>query len=336
MINWTPKSVAALRAYSPDDLRHDLLAGVTVGLVALPLAMAFAISSGVSPQAGIYCAIVTGFLISALGGSNFQIGGPTGGFVVVVAGIIARYGIDGLFMSTMMAGIILVVLGATGLGTAVKFIPQPVVLGFTNGIAVVIASTQIRDLFGLAVDSVPGDFIGRIRVLAAAEGTWSPLATILGVGTLLFLIVWRRYVVRVPGYIVVLVGATAVTALAALPVATVGSRFGGIAAQLPHVSLPAFRPDLILTLLSPALTIAMLGAVESLLSAVVADKMGGDRHDPNMELVAQGVANLVSPLVGGLPATGAIARTATNIRSGARTPVAGLIHALTLLGVLLV
>jgi SulP family sulfate permease len=331
-----PKSVLALRDYSRESFRSDLIAGITVGLVALPLAMAFAISSGLTPQAGIYCAIVTGFLISGLGGSRFQIGGPTGAFVVVVAGIVAKYGIDGLLMATMLAGVILVILGATGLGSAVKFIPQPVVLGFTNGIAVTIASTQLRDLFGLAVDSVPGDFIGRIRVLVAAAGTWSPLATILGGGTLLFLIVWRRYVVRVPGYIVVLVGATAVTALAALPVATVGSRFGGIAAQLPHVSLPAFRPDLILTLLSPALTIAMLGAVESLLSAVVADKMGGDRHDPNMELVAQGVANLVSPLVGGLPATGAIARTATNIRSGARTPVAGMIHALTLLTVLLV
>jgi SulP family sulfate permease len=331
-----PKSVLALRDYSRETFRSDLIAGVTVGMVALPLAMAFAISSGLTPQAGIYCAIVTGFVISGLGGSRFQIGGPTGAFVVVVAGIVAKYGVDGLLMATMLAGVILVILGATGLGSAVKFIPQPVVLGFTNGIAVTIASTQLRDLFGLAVDNVPGDFIGRIHVLAAAAGTWSPLATLLGGGTLVFLIVWRRYVVRMPGYIVALVGATAVTAIAGLPVGTVGSRFGGIAAQLPHLSLPVFRPELILTLLSPALTIAMLGAVESLLSAVVADRMGGDRHDPNMELVAQGVANLVSPLVGGLPATGAIARTATNIRSGARTPVAGIIHALTLLTVLLV
>src|SRR3954464_5770592 len=229
---WLPKSVLCLRDYNLNKFSRDVIAGITVGLVALPLAMAFAISSGLTPQAGIYCAIVTGFLISGLGGSRFQIGGPTGAFVVVVAGIVAKYGIDGLLMATMLAGVILVILGATGLGSAVKFIPQPVVLGFTNGIAVTIASTQIRDLFGLAVDTVPGDFIGRIRVLAAAAGTWSPLATILGVGTLLFLIGWRRYVVRVPGYIVALVGATAVTALAALPVATVGSRFGGIAAQL--------------------------------------------------------------------------------------------------------
>src|SRR4051795_58966 len=220
---WVPKSILALRGYTRRDLLSDLIAGVTVGLVALPLAMAFAIASGVPPEAGLYTAIIAGFLISGLGGSRFQIGGPTGAFVVVVAGIVAKYGIDGLLMATMLAGVILVILGATGLGSAVKFIPQPVVLGFTNGIAVTIASTQLRDLFGLAVESVPGEFIGRIRVLAAAGGTWSPLATILGVATLLFLIGWRRYVVRVPGYIVALVGGTAVTALAALPVATVGS-----------------------------------------------------------------------------------------------------------------
>jgi len=336
MNNWTPKSVLALRAYSVEQLRHDLIAGVTVGLVALPLAMAFAISSGVSPQAGIYCAIVTGFLISALGGSNFQIGGPTGAFVVVVAGIIAQYGIDGLFMSTMMAGVILVILGATGLGSAVKFIPQPVVLGFTNGIAVVIASTQIRDLFGLQMTSVPSEFLPKMRALAAAAPTWSPLATALGLGAIVFLLVWRRMGSRLPGYIVVLVVTTAATALAGLPVETIGSRFGGIAGTLPSLVLPKIRLDLVFTLLSPALTIAMLGAVESLMSAVVADRMGGDRHNPNVELIAQGVANLASPLVGGLPATGALARTATNIRSGARTPVSGMVHALTLLAVLLV
>jgi len=336
MSNWTPKSVLALRAYSADQLRHDLIAGVTVGLVALPLAMAFAISSGVSPQAGIYCAIVTGFLISAMGGSNFQIGGPTGAFVVVVAGIIARYGIDGLFMSTMMAGVILVILGATGLGSAVKFIPQPVVLGFTNGIAVVIASTQIRDLFGLTMTSVPSEFIPKMKALVAAGPTFSPLATAIGLGSIVFLLIWRRLGSRLPGYIIVLVAATAVTALAGLHVETIGSRFGGIAGTLPTIALPKLRPDLVFTLLSPALTIAMLGAVESLMSAVVADRMGGDRHDPNVELIAQGVANIASPLVGGLPATGALARTATNIRSGARTPVAGMVHALTLLTVLLV
>ena len=336
MDRWTPKLILALRAYSLEQLRHDLIAGVTVGLVALPLAMAFAISSGVSPQAGIYCAIVTGFVISAFGGSNFQIGGPTGAFVVVVAGIIAKYGIDGLFMATMMAGVILVVLGATGLGTAVKFIPQPVVVGFTNGIAVVIASTQLRDLFGLQMASVPSDFVAKMQALVAAGPTWSPVATALGLGSLLFLVMWRRTGSRVPGYIIVLVATTAAAALAGLPVETIGSRFGGIAGTLPQIVVPKFRADLILTLLSPALTIAMLGAVESLMSAVVADRLGGDRHNPNVELIAQGLANLVSPLVGGLPATGALARTATNIRSGARTPVAGIAHALTLLTVLLV
>jgi SulP family sulfate permease len=336
MNDWTPKSILALRAYSLDLLKHDLLAGVTVGLVALPLAMAFAISSGVSPQAGIYCAIVTGFLISVLGGSNFQIGGPTGAFVVVVAGIIAKYGIDGLFMATMMAGAILLILGATGLGTAVRFIPQPVVVGFTNGIAIVIASTQLRDLFGLQMASVPSDFIAKMKALAAAGSTWSPAATSVGLGVLAFLIVWRRFGNRIPGYIIALVAATAVSAIVALPIETIGSRFGGISGTLPHVVVPQFRADLLLTLLSPALTIAMLGAVESLMSAVVADRLGGDRHNPNVELMAQGVANIVSPLVGGLPATGALARTATNIRSGARSPVAGITHALTLLAVLLV
>ncbi|MFN7981464.1 MAG: SulP family inorganic anion transporter [Vicinamibacterales bacterium] len=336
MNHWTPKSVLALRSYSLEQLQHDLIAGVTVGLVALPLAMAFAISSGVSPQAGIYCAIVTGFLISALGGSRFQIGGPTGAFVVVVSGIIAKYGIDGLFMSTMMAGVLLVVLGATGLGSAVKFIPQPVVIGFTNGIAVTIASTQLRDMFGLQMTSVPADFLPKMQALLAAAGTWSHAATALGVGTLVLLIVWRRLAIRVPGYIVVLVLTTAASAVIGFPVETIGSRFGGIAGTLPHIVVPNFRADLILTLLSPALTIAMLGSVESLLSAVVADRLGGDRHNPNVELIAQGVANIVSPLVGGLPATGALARTATNIRSGARTPVSGMIHALTLLAVLLV
>jgi SulP family sulfate permease len=332
--NWTPKSVLSLRAYSLEQFRHDALAGITVGLVALPLAMAFAISSGVPPHSGIYCAIVTGFLISALGGSQFQIGGPTGAFVVVVAGIIAEYGLDGLFMATMMAGVILVVLGATGLGTAVKFIPQPVVVGFTNGIAVVIASTQIRDLFGLDVTTVPSELVPRVQALVAAAGSWSPAATALGVGTLLFLVLWRRITSRVPGYIVALVAGTVLVAAADLPVDTIGTRFGGIPSTLPDLVLPKFRPELLLTLLSPALTIAMLGAVESLLSAVVADRMGGDRHNPNVELIAQGVANIASPLVGGLPATGAIARTATNVRSGARTPVAGMIHALTLLAVL--
>lgn len=337
MRSWLPASFLALRSYSLDQLRHDAIAGVTVGFIALPLAMAFAISSGLPPQAGLYCAVVTGFLISALGGSRFQIGGPTGAFVVIVAGIVADYGVSGLLTATMMAGFILVVLGATGLGTAVKFIPQPVILGFTNGIAVVIASAQLRDLFGLEVNSVPGEFIPRMQVLLEAGDTFSPLATLFGLGTIAFVLLWRRFVTtRVPGYIVVLVLGTLIVGTLNLDVPTVGSRFGGLPSGLPKLAMPEIQPGLLLTLLSPAMTIAMLGAVESLLSAVVADRMGGDRHNPNVELVAQGVANLASPLFGGLPATGALARTAANIRSGARTPVSGMIHALTVLLVLLV
>jgi sulfate permease, SulP family len=332
---WLPASVLALRTYSRRTFVSDLIAGVTVGLVALPLAMAFAISSGMTPQAGIYCAIVTGFLISALGGSRVQIGGPTGAFVVVVSGIIGTYGIDGLFMCTMMAGILLVLMGITGTGTAVRFIPRPVVIGFTNGIALIIASTQIKDFFGLQPGQVPGEFLDRMEALIGSAHTVSVETTLVAAAALALILVWPRLVPRVPGYIVALVGATVVVALAGIPVDTIGSRFGGIPPGLPALHVPEFRPDLILTLLSPTLTIAMLGAIESLMSAVVADRMSGDRHNSNVELFAQGVANIVSPMIGGLPATGAIARTATNIRSGAKTPVAGIIHALTLLGILL-
>jgi SulP family sulfate permease len=333
---FVPASVLALSNYTPKHLVADVTAGITVGLVALPLAMAFAISSGMTPQAGIYCAVVTGFVISALGGSMVQIGGPTGAFVVVVSGIIATYGIDGLFMCTMMAGVVLVVMGLTGTGTAVRFIPRPVVTGFTGGIAVTIASTQLQDFFGITLPgAAPGDFIGRIRALLQYKDTASMPTMALGAGVILLIVMWNRLVPRVPGYIAALVGGTVAAAALGLPVATIGSRFGGIPAGLPHVQLPAFRPGLILTLMAPTFTVAMLGAIESLMSAVVADRMTGARHNSNVELFAQGVANIVSPLVGGLPATGAIARTATNVRSGARTPVAGMVHACTLLVILL-
>ena len=333
--DWWPRSIQTLAGgYNSDALIADVIAGVTVGLVALPLAMAFAIASGLTPQAGIYCAIITGFIISALGGSRFQIGGPTGAFVVVVSGIIARYGIDGLFMCTLMAGVMLMIMGLTGTGSAVKYIPRPVIIGFTNGIALVIASTQLKDILGLTI-AVPGEFIGRIEAIAAGLGAVSRDSVLLGGGTLILLIIWRRYVTRVPAYIVALFAGTVAAMVLGLDVATIDSRFGGIPTGLPHFHVPTFRPALILELLSPAITVAMLGAIESLLSAVVADRMGGDRHNPNTELFAQGVANVVSPLFGGLPATGALARTATNIRSGARSPVAGMIHAVTLLAVLL-
>ncbi len=334
---WLPASVLALRrGYTVQTLVSDVIAGLTVGLVALPLAMAFAISSGMSPQAGIYCAIVTGFLISALGGSNVQIGGPTGAFVVVVSGIIAQYGVDGLFMCTMMAGVIMVIMGLTGTGTAVRFIPRPVVIGFTNGIALVIASTQIKDLFGIEIaGALPGELVPRMRVLIENAGHASPEASLVGLGALALILLWNRAVPRVPGYVIALLAGTAFVAMLQLPVATIGSVFGGIPSGLPDFRFPQFRPDLILTLLSPTLTVAVLGAIESLMSAVVADRMTGTRHNSNVELFAQGIANIASPLVGGLPATGAIARTATNIRSGGRTPVAGMIHAVTLLVILL-
>jgi SulP family sulfate permease len=334
---WFPKSVLALKNYSRRDFVADLIAGVTVGLVALPLAMAFAIASGVPPQAGLYTAIIAGFLISALGGSRVQIGGPTGAFVVVVAGIVAKYGIDGLFMCTGIAGVFLIFLGVTGLGSAVKYIPRPVVVGFTNGIAVVIASTQLKDFFGLKIEHVPGNFLGRLEVVAQNFRTISFEETGLAVLALVLILIFRKYFPRVPGYIVALFVGTALVWIFHLPVETIGTRFGGIPSGLPALKIPQFHLDLIRPLISPAITVAMLGAIESLMSAVVADRMfgKGEKHKPNVELIAQGVANFVSPLMGGLPATGAIARTATNIRSGARSPLAGMIHALTLLAILL-
>jgi len=332
---WLPKSVLLLRDYDRRKFLSDLIAGVTVGLVALPLAMAFAIASGVTPQAGIYCAIVTGFLISALGGSKTQIGGPTGAFVVVVSGIIAKYGIEGLFTITMMAGLLLLILGATGMGSAVKYFPRPVIIGFTNGIAILIASTQIRDFFGLRMASVPSDFFHRMRAYGQSWHSISPAATALSVVSLAIMILCLKYATRIPGAIVVTFGATIFVTLLGLPVETIGTRFGGIPSGLPAFAIPRLHYNVLRQLLSPAFTVAMLGAIESLMSAVVSDRMSKDKHNPNVELMAQGIANIVSPLFGGLPATGAIARTATNVRSGAKTPVAGIIHALTLLAIVL-
>jgi SulP family sulfate permease len=325
----------SLGGYNLSKFVGDLMAGITVGLVALPLALAFAISSGVPPQAGLYTAVIAGFLISALGGSRLQIGGPTGAFVVVVYGIVQQHGVNGLFICTLMAGVMLLILGLTGLGATVRFIPRPVVIGFTNGIAVLIASTQIKDFFGLSIDKVPGDFLGRVETLIEHAHTIAPAPTLLAVGSLVVIIACMRWVKRVPGSIVVLLLGTILTAALGLSVQTIGTRFGGIPSGLPQFQWPSLEGVNLVPLLSPALTIALLGAIESLLSAVVADRMGGDKHDSNQELVAQGIANIASPLFGGLPATGAIARTATNIRSGAQTPLAGIIHALTLLAVLL-
>jgi SulP family sulfate permease len=334
--NWMPKLVLCLRQYTWQIFVKDLIAGLTVGLVALPLAMAFGIASGVTPQAGIYTAVVAGFLISALGGSRVQIGGPTGAFVVIVSGIVLKFGISGLLMVTAMAGVLLLIMGATGLGTAVRFIPRPVTIGFTNGIAVLIASTQIRDFLGLKIGAVPSEFLARMEKLGAHLNTIDPVTAIVGGVSLGIILLWPLVTKRVPGSIVALLAGTALAILCKLPVETIGSKFGGIPTGLPAFHIPQFRADLILPLLPSAMTVALLAAVESLLSAVVADSMSGDKHNSNVELIAQGIANVISPMVGGLPATGAIARTATNIRSGAKTPISGVIHALTLLMILLV
>lgn len=334
---WTPKLFLCLRSgYTRHDLISDLIAGVTVGLVALPLAMAFGIASGVSPQAGIYTAVVAGFFISALGGSRVQIGGPTGAFVVIVAGIIAAHGVSGLLMVTMMAGVILTGMAVTGLGTAVKYIPRPVTIGFTNGIALLIASTQIKDFLGLQTGAVPSEFLARMSLMSRSLGSLHYPALLIAVGSLAIILLLPKLTKRVPGAIVALVLATVAVALFKLPLETIGTKFGGIPTGLPPISFPEFRPDLIIPLLPTAVTVAMLAAIESLLSAVVADGMIGDKHNSNMELFAQGIANFAVPLVGGIPATGAIARTATNVRAGGRTPVSGLVHALTLLVILLV
>ena len=330
-----PMLFTSLNGYRRRDFLADMVAGLTVGLVALPLAMAFAISSGVKPEAGLYTAVVAGFVVSALGGSRFQIAGPTGAFVVVVAGIVARFGVPGLLLCTLMAGVILVVMGLTGLGTAVRFIPRPVTIGFTNGIAVLIASTQIKDFLGLSADQVPSDFAARMEVLFQALPTVSLAATAVAASSLLLIVLWPRLTKRVPGSIVALLAATVACLALGLNVETIGSKFGGIPTGLPHFSIPEVRPDLIVPLLPSAFTVALLGSIESLLSAVVADNMTGGRHRPDTELLAQGLANLLTPLAGGIPATGAIARTATNIRSGARSPVSGIVHALTLLAILL-
>lgn len=332
---WQPKLVECLHDYGSRDLLADVIAGITVGLVALPLAMAFGIASGVTPQAGIYTAIIGGFLVAALGGSRIQVSGPTGAFVVIIAGIIAKHGISGLYMVTMLAGVLLLFLGFTGLGTAVRYIPRPIVIGFTNGIALLIASTQIKDFLGLKMTESPSEFFARLKALGAHLGSFDWIAFGLGLGSLVLILLIPKLIPRLPGSIVALVVGTALVGLLHLPVETIGTKFGGIPSGLAALQIPQFRADLILPLMPSALTVAILAALESLLSAVVSDAMIGDRHNSNVELVAQGVANVVSPLFGGLPVTGAIARTATNFRSGARTPISAMIHALTLLGVVL-
>lgn len=326
-----PKIVTALKDYNREKFLGDLTAGVIVGVVALPLAIAFAIASGVTPDRGLWTAIVAGFLISLLGGSRVQIGGPTGAFVVIVYGIVQKYGIDGLTVATLMAGVILIGMGIAKLGTMIKFIPHPVITGFTSGIALIIFSGEIKDFFGLRMGVVPPDFIG--KWLAYANGVTGVTPSAIGVSfiALAIIVIWPRVNRRIPGPFVALIVTTLLVKMMHLPVETIATRFGGISASVPHPQIPHLSLVEVTALVGPAFTIAFLAAIESLLSAVVADGMIGGRHRSNMELIAQGVANIASPLFGGIPATGAIARTATNVKNGGRTPIAGIIHALTLL-----
>jgi len=326
-----PKIVTALKDYNREKFLGDLTAGVIVGVVALPLAIAFAIASGVTPDRGLWTAIVAGFVISVLGGSRVQIGGPTGAFVVIVYGIVQKYGIDGLTVATLMAGVILIGMGIAKLGAMIKFIPHPVITGFTSGIALIIFSGEIKDFFGLRMGVVPADFIG--KWLAYANGVTGVTPSAIAVSSLALgiILIWPRVNRRIPGPFVALIVTTLLVKMMHLPVETIATRFGGISASVPHPQIPHLSLVEVTALVGPAFTIAFLAAIESLLSAVVADGMIGGRHRSNMELIAQGVANVAAPLFGGIPATGAIARTATNVKNGGRTPVAGIIHAVTLL-----
>lgn len=351
-----PRVFDAFAGYDRHHAMRDIGAGLTVGIVALPLAMAFAIASGLKPEQGLITAIIAGFLISALGGSNVQIGGPAGAFIVIVYGIVERYGLTNLLIATASAGVLLFLLGWFRLGALVRYIPVTIIIGFTNGIAVLIALSQLKDLLGLSIAKMPGDFFSQIATLWLHIGSFNPWA--LGIGLISFagLALWPRLpgagaiadrrieghtihaLSRLPGPVVVLVSMTLATWYFALPVETIGSRFGGIPRSLPDLALPPFSWDSAKQLLIPTITIALLGAIESLLCARIADNVADDlpRHDPNQELMAQGIANMVSPLFGGMPATGTIARTVTNVRAGGRTPVAGMVHAAALLAIVLV
>jgi sulfate permease, SulP family len=348
-----PRILDATAGYNRSRLLADVGAGITVGMVALPLAMAFAIASGLKPEAGIFSAIVAGFLISALGGSHVQIGGPAGAFIVIVYEILQRYGLANLLIATSLAGVLLFVMGLFKLGALVSYVPVPIIIGFTNGIAVLVGLSQLKDFFGLVTPKLPADFFTLVGTLATHAHTLNPAALGLGVGSLLVVLLWpksyampvapttagttlRRRASHLPGTVVALASATAAALWLGLPVETIGSRFGGIPQALPSFALPDFSWTLVKQLLIPTVTIALLGAVESLLCARVADNMAAHpRHDPNQELMAQGVANFVTPLFGGIPATGTIARTVTNVRAGATSPVAGIVHSLTILAVVL-
>ena len=332
-----PRLIDALRDYNKARFSTDITAGITVGVIALPLAIAFAIASGAKPEAGIFTAIIAGFIISALGGSRVQIGGPTGAFIVIVYGIIMQYGYANLLICTMMAGVMLVLMGALRMGNLIKFFPRPLIIGFTSGIAVLIILSQVKEFFGLQIETMPAEFSHKLQAIYHAANTVDFVTLLLAATSALF--IWfypKTWAQKVPSPIVALVLGTVVVALFNLPVETIGSRFGGIPQGLPTFDPPEFTFATLRHLFAPAMTIALLGAIESLLSAAVADGMIDDKHDPNQELIAQGIANIVTPFFGGLPATGAIARTATNVRSGATSPVSGIVHALTLLVIVLV
>ena len=334
--NFRPRLIDALKGYDKTRFSADLIAGFTVGIIALPLAIAFAIASGAKPEAGLFTAIIAGFLISALGGSRVQIGGPTGAFIVIVYGIIAQYGFANLLICTIMAGVMLVGMGAFGLGSLINYFPRPLIIGFTNGIAVLIALSECKDFLGLQTGKLPAEFFHKMAALWHALPSIDPLTFALAALSTLF--IWfypKTWAQRFPSPIMALMAGTAIAALFHLPVETIGTRFGGIPQSLPAFSMPAFSISALRNLIMPAFTIALLGAIESLLSASVADGMIDERHDPNQELMAQGIANMTVPFFGGIPATGAIARTATNVRAGGTSPISGIVHALTLLLVVL-
>ena len=335
LIMFKPKLFSILPELTSDRIMKDVVAGVMVGIVALPLAIAFAIASGVSPEKGLISAVVGGFLVSFLGGSRVQIGGPTGAFIVILYGIVQQYGINGLMLATIMSGIILMIMGFAQFGSLIKFIPYPVIVGFTSGIAVIIFSSQVKDFFGLNITTVPADFIGKWTVYGRNIGTLDLSSVMIGMLALLIIILWPKISRKVPGSLIAIIVTTLCVQYFHLHVATIESRFGEIPSMIPAPSLPFFDFATIRQLIMPATTIALLGAIEALLSAVVADGMIGSRHKSNMELIAQGAANIITPLFGGLPVTGAIARTATNVKNGGRTPIAGMVHAITLLLIML-
>lgn len=330
-----PKLIDTLKGYSRQQFVNDLMAGLIVGVVALPLAIAFAIASGVSPEKGLYTAVIAGFIISLLGGSRVQIGGPTGAFIVIVYGIVQQFGVNGLIIATFIAGLMLILMGMARLGTVIKFIPYPLIVGFTSGIALIIFSSQMKDFLGLEMGEVPADFIDKWKSYIGHLRSLNIYALLISVGTIAIIALWPKFTRKIPGSLIALIIVTAVVQWLHLPVETIGSRFGNIQFSFPSPAMPALDFATIQKLIAPAFTIALLGGIESLLSAVVADGMIGGNHRSNTELIAQGTANVFSSVFGGIPATGAIARTATNIKNRGRTPVAGIIHALTLLLIIL-